>query len=66
MSRSRPWIVDQPMLLPPSVGDFVKPKHLALFVRELVQRDLDLSSIEMVYSNDPPGNPPSRPDAAVR
>ena len=49
------------MLLPPSVGDFVKPKHLALFVRELVQRDLDLSSIERAYSKDPRGNPPYHP-----
>jgi len=49
------------MLLPPSVGDFVKPKHLALFVRDLVQRDLDLSSIERAYSKDPRGNPPYHP-----
>ncbi len=49
------------MLLPPSVGDFVKPKHLALFVRELVQRELDLSSIERAYSKDPRGNPPYHP-----
>jgi transposase len=61
MARSRPWIVDQPMLLPPSVGDFVKPKHLALFVRDLVQRELDLSSIERAYSKDPRGNPPYHP-----
>ena len=37
------------MQLPPSVADFVKPKHLALFVRDLVQRDLDPSSIERAY-----------------
>jgi transposase len=49
------------MLLPPSVGDFVKPKHLALFVRDLVQRELDLSSIERAYSKDPRGNPPYHP-----
>jgi transposase len=61
MSRARPWIVDQPMLLPPSVGDFVKPKHLALFIRDLVQRELDLRSIEAAYSKDPRGNPPYHP-----
>lgn len=49
------------MLLPPSVTDFVKPSHLALFVRDLVQRDLDLSSIERSYSKDPRGNPPYHP-----
>ena len=49
------------MLLPPSVGDFVKPKHLALFVRDLVQRELDLSAIERSYSKDPRGFPPYHP-----
>src|SRR6185295_17325012 len=61
MSRSRPWIVDQPMLLPPSVGDFVKPKHMALFVRDLVQRELDLRAVAAAYSKDPRGNPPYHP-----
>jgi len=49
------------MLLPPSVGDFVKPKHLAVFVRDLVQRELDLREIERAYSKDPRGNPPYHP-----
>lgn len=49
------------MLLPPSVGDFVRPKHLALFVRDLVQRELDLSAIERTYSKDPRGYPPYHP-----
>lgn len=61
MSRYRPWIVDQPMLLPPSVGEFVKAKHLSVFVRDLVQRELDLSQIEARYSGDPRGNPPYHP-----
>jgi transposase len=61
MSRSRPWIVDQPMLLPPSVNDFVKPRHLAVFVRDLVQRELDLAAVERAYSKDPRGNPPYHP-----
>ena len=34
------------MLLPPSVGEFVKAKHLSVFVLDLVQRELDLSQIE--------------------
>jgi transposase len=44
-----------------SVGDFVKPRHLALFVRDLVQGELDLSGIERAYSKDPRGNPPYHP-----
>lgn len=49
------------MLLPPSVGDFVKPKHLAVFVRDLVQGELDLTAIERTYSKDPRGFPPYHP-----
>lgn len=49
------------MLLPPSVNDFVKPRHLAVFVRDLVQRELDLAAVERAYSKDPRGNPPYHP-----
>ena len=37
MSKTfRPWTIDQPMLLPPSVRDFVGEGHLARFVLALV------------------------------
>jgi hypothetical protein len=37
MSKTfRPWTIDQPLLLPPSVRDFVGEDHLARFVVTLV------------------------------
>jgi hypothetical protein len=41
----RPWQVDQSLLLPPSVHDFVPADHPSHFVRALVCEDLDLSAI---------------------
>ena len=61
MSAYRPWDVDQPLLLPPSVTEFVPPSHLVHFVRDLVQRELDLSAIHARYSKDPRGNAPYHP-----
>ena len=34
--HSTPWTIDQPMLLPPSVQDFVGEGHLARFVLALM------------------------------
>ena len=46
MSKTfRPWLIDQPQLLPASVQDFVPPEHVAHFVRDLVREQLDLSAI---------------------
>ena len=39
----RPWKIDQPQLLPPSVQDFVPRDHLSRFIVELVRESLDLS-----------------------
>lgn len=61
MSSYRAWDVDQPMLLPPSVTEFVAPSHLVHFVRDLVQRELDLSAVHARYSKDPRGNAPYHP-----
>jgi hypothetical protein len=37
MSKTfRPWTIDQPLVLPPSVQDFVCEGHLARFVLALV------------------------------
>ena len=50
MSKTfRPWLIDQPQLLPASVEDFVPPDHLAHFVRDLVREQLDLSAIFASY-----------------
>ncbi len=65
MSRYRDWAIDQPLLLPPSVSEFVKPDHLCLFVRELARGVLDLAAIERTYSKDPRGYPPYHPAMLV-
>ena len=46
----RPWQVDQSLLLPPTVHDFVPADHPAHFVRELVRDGLDLLAITDSYS----------------
>jgi len=56
----REWNVQQQLLLPPSVLDFVPPDHVAHFVRDLVAEDLDLSAIVEAYE-DERGYPPYHP-----
>jgi hypothetical protein len=41
----REWTLDQALLLPPSVHDFVPAGHLSRFVVALVTEELDLSAI---------------------
>lgn len=61
MSKTfRPWLVDQPQLLPPSVMEFVPKGHVAHFVRNLVRDDLDLSAILAAYGEER-GYPPYHP-----
>ena len=56
----RPWRVEQGLLLPPSVHDFVPADHAAHFVRDLVREDLDLSAIVDSY-DEARGYPPYDP-----
>ena len=56
----RPWQVDQGLLLPASVHEFVPPEHVAHFVRDLVREDLDLSAIVETY-DEARGYPPYDP-----
>ena len=56
----RPWDVDQQMLFPPSVRDFLSPDHLSQFIRDLVREDLDLSAIYARYV-ELRGYPPYHP-----
>ncbi len=56
----RPWQVDQSLLLPPSVHDFVPADHPAHFVRDLVREALDLSAIVESY-DEVRGYPPYDP-----
>src|ERR1700739_2301477 len=61
MSKTfRPWTIDQPLLLPPSVQDFVGDDHLARFVLALVLEHLDLGEIEAAYASER-GQPPFDP-----
>src|SRR5277367_2079879 len=59
--RYRPWKIDEPMLLPATVQEFVDKVHLAQFVLHLVVEEINLEAIERVYRVDrgqPPFDPP--------
>src|SRR5208337_2427128 len=61
MSKTfRPWTIDQPLLLPARVQDFVGEDHLARFVLALVLEHLDLREIEAAYASER-GQPPFDP-----
>jgi transposase len=61
MSKTfRAWKIDQPLLLPPVVQDFVAKDHLARFVLGLVMDELDLIEITVTYSGEK-GQPPFDP-----
>ena len=61
MSKTfRPWNIDQPLLLAPSVRDFVGGDHLARFVLALVLEHLELGEIEASYGSER-GQPPFDP-----
>jgi transposase len=61
MSKTfRPWKIDEPLLLPPLVQDFVGEDHLARFVLNLARDELDLAAIVGSYDSDR-GQPPFDP-----
>jgi hypothetical protein len=43
--RFRPWKIDEPLLLPVTVADFVGESHLVRFVLSMVRDEIDLSKI---------------------
>ena len=55
----RPWKMDQPLLLPPRVQDFVGEDHLARFVLALVLEHLDLRRSKRLTGER--GQPPFDP-----
>ena len=58
MSKTfRAWKIDQPLFLPPTVGDFVAKDHLARFVLAVVREYLDLAAITGTYGSER-GQPP--------
>jgi transposase len=56
----RDWDIEQLMMFPPSVEDFVPKGHLAHFVRNTVLEALDLSAVLDCYSEER-GYPPYHP-----
>lgn len=61
MSKTfRAWKIDEPLFLPPTVGDFVAKDHLARFVLDLVRDDIDLAAITGTYGSER-GQPPFDP-----
>src|SRR4029077_17208931 len=61
MSKTfRAWKIDEPLLLPPLVQDFVAEDHLARFVVSLVRDDVDLGEITGSYESER-GQPPFDP-----
>jgi len=61
MSKTfRPWKIDEPLLLPPVVQDFVAKDHLARFLLSLVREEIDLCAIAASYDRDR-GQPPFAP-----
>ena len=56
----RDWDIEQLMMFPPSVQDFVPQGHLAHFVRNTVSEALDLSAILDCYGEER-GYPPYHP-----
>jgi transposase len=61
MSKTfRPWKIDEPLFLPPTVQDFVPMGHLARFVLSLVRDEVDLARITGTYGSER-GQPPFDP-----
>src|SRR5436305_7336164 len=61
MSKTfRPWKIDEPLLLPPVVQEFVAKDQLARLVLSLVREDIDLAAISGSYAGER-GQPPFDP-----
>jgi transposase len=61
MSKTfRAWKIDDPLLLPANVRDFVDERHLATLVLGIVRDELDLAEILSCYSSEK-GQPPFHP-----
>lgn len=65
MSKTfRAWRLDQALLLPPSVHDFVPEGHLSRFIIHLARESLDLTAIHAAYKGEK-GQPPYDPSLMV-
>ena len=60
----RPWNIDQTLLLPPNVRDFVPKDHVSRFIVGLARESLDLREIMGSYVSGL-GQPPFDPRMMV-
>ena len=60
----RPWNIDQALLLPPNVQDFVPKDHVSRFIVGLARESLDLRAITGSYVSGL-GQPPFDPRMMV-
>src|SRR5689334_22268013 len=60
----RPWNIDQTLLLPPSVQDFVPKEHVSRFIVGLARESLDIREITSSYVSGL-GQPPFDPRMMV-
>src|SRR4030081_735258 len=60
----RPWNIDQTLLLPPNVQDFVPKGHVSRFIVGLVRESFDLQEITGSYVSGL-GQPPFDPRMMV-
>jgi transposase len=61
MSKTfRPWKIDEPLLLPALVQDFVAEDHVARFVLSLVREEIELAAVTVSYDSER-GQPPFNP-----
>jgi transposase len=61
----RSYDMNQRLLLPPDLREWLRPDHLALYVSDVVE-SLDLSGILKVYEGDGRGRPPYHPALMVK
>lgn len=61
----RPYDLNQQLLLPPDVRDWLPEGHLALFVSDVVD-ELDLAAIVRAYDDEERGQPPYHPAMMVK
>ena len=68
MARAfRPYNLDQQLMLPPNLRDWVPEGHLALFISDVVDQSLDLSAIVKRYEEgDARGGMPYHPSMMVK
>jgi transposase len=61
----RPYDLDQRLLLPPDLREWLPEGHLALFISDVVD-ELDLAAIVRAYDGDERGQPPYHPAMMVK